>query len=199
MPGVELPLNIFETCHKDMVKDVVSGNRFVGIVQPWKDADSSKRPALHGVGCAGIITDYSETRDGNLLIVVTGICRFKILNEMPNIGSYRTALVSYSRFRSDFYALDDTDFPRKALEHSLRSYFEVKSIDADWQAIKSTSDCALVSAMIMVAPFSSMEKQALLEAENLVEQGRVLCFLLDTAVMEVQQAGPGGDVTSFRV
>lgn len=196
MPQGQLPLNIFESRYLAMVQDAMAGERMIGMIQPRDPQDLAEKPDLYDVGCVGKITEHRETDDGRILIVLTGICRFKIVEELPTITRYRQVLANYARYRPDFHTTADPDFPRDRLEGSLDKYFAAKAIEADWEAIKEAPDDALVSALVMMTPFSPAEKQALLEAEKPSQQGHILCSLLDMVVLESQQAGPGGDVTS---
>ena len=193
MPQGQLPLNIFEPRYVAMVQDAMAGDRVIGMIQPKSDTESSEKPNLYEVGCTGKISEHRETNDGRTLIVLTGVCRFKIIEELPAITRYRQILASYAQFRPDFHISKEPNFPRKKLESSLERYFSHKAIEADWEAIKDAPDDALVSALVMMAPFSSAEKQALIEAVTQTEQGHILSSLMDMLVLESQQAGPGGD------
>ena len=64
-----------------MVDDSMKSNRIIGVIQPKKTGEL-KKPDLHEVGCVGKITSFNETEDGRYLIILNGICRFKILNEI---------------------------------------------------------------------------------------------------------------------
>ena len=50
------------------------------MVQPRKTG-SLKKPNLYEVGCAGKITSFNETEDGRYLIILNGLCRFRIIKE----------------------------------------------------------------------------------------------------------------------
>ena len=63
-----------------MIDDAMKGDRIIGIIQPKKSGDL-KKPNLYDVGCAGKITSFNETEDGRYLIIINGICRFKIISE----------------------------------------------------------------------------------------------------------------------
>lgn len=193
MPQGQLPLNIFEPRYVSMVQDAMAGERVIGMIQPRQDNDPSEKPELYSIGCAGLITEHRETDDGRLLIVLTGISRFHVVEELPTITRYRQVLAGYARYRPDFLLQSDPDFPRKDLEQALNRYFTVKAIEADWEAIGEAPDDALISAMVMMAPFTPAEKQALLEEVEPSKQGQILCSLLNMAVLETEQAGPGGD------
>ena len=86
-PNTNVPLNIFEPRYIQMVDDCMKGNRFIGIVQPKKTGDL-KKPNLYQVGCLGKITSFNETEDGRYLIVLNGVCRYKIINELTTNKLY---------------------------------------------------------------------------------------------------------------
>ena len=79
-PKTTVPLNIFEPRYIQMVDEVMKGNRLIGIIQPKKSGEL-KKPNLYDVGCAGKITSFSETDDGRYLIMLNGICRFRVISE----------------------------------------------------------------------------------------------------------------------
>ncbi|CAG0947976.1 partial Lon protease 2, partial [Anaerolineae bacterium] len=104
MPGCQLPLNIFEPRYLKMVFDALGDQRLIGMVQPELSAADAKTLALYKTGTAGRITFFNETSDGRLLVVLTGVCRFDIVEEIPTTRGYRRALVDWSRFRCDHEA-----------------------------------------------------------------------------------------------
>ena len=80
-PRTTVPLNIFEPRYIQMVDKSMKSDRIIGMIQPRKTGEL-KKPDLHSVGCAGKITSFNETDDGRYLIILNGICRFKIMNEV---------------------------------------------------------------------------------------------------------------------
>lgn len=76
MPGNELPLNIFEPRYLNMVSDALSTHRMIGMIQP--DPRSEGENDLYQTGCAGRITQYRETSDGRIEIVLCGVCRYDV-------------------------------------------------------------------------------------------------------------------------
>ena len=68
MPGNDLPLNIFEPRYLNMVSDALGSHRMIGMIQP--DPQSDDPDALSLTGCAGRITQYRETRDGRIEMVL---------------------------------------------------------------------------------------------------------------------------------
>ena len=71
MPGSDLPLNIFEPRYLNMVSDALSTHRMIGMIQT--DPKSPDSSALCRTGCAGRITQYRETNDGRIEMVLSGV------------------------------------------------------------------------------------------------------------------------------
>ena len=99
-PDTTVPLNIFEPRYIQMVDDCMKSNRVMGMIQP-KKTGNLKKPDLYNVGCIGKITSFNETEDGRYLIVLNGISRFKIVNEVSTNKLYRICKVNYENFLSD--------------------------------------------------------------------------------------------------
>ena len=87
-PDTTVPLNIFEPRYIQMVDDCMKSNRVMGMIQP-KKTGNLKKPDLYNVGCIGKITSFNETEDGRYLIVLNGISRFKVINEVSTNKLYR--------------------------------------------------------------------------------------------------------------
>ena len=75
-PKTNLPLNIFEQRYLNLVNDAYKKNKLMGMVQSKKESNS-----VYKIGCLGKISDYHKSKDGRVLINLTGIIRFKILDE----------------------------------------------------------------------------------------------------------------------
>src|SRR5687768_12540547 len=88
LPGGNLPLNIFEPRYLQMVRDAMQTDQVIGMVQPRETEDQEPLP-LYRTGCAGRITRFSETEDGRYEIVLTGVCRFDIAQEIETEKLYR--------------------------------------------------------------------------------------------------------------
>ena len=181
LPRGQLPLNIFEPRYLEMVRDAMNESHLIGMVQPTDPATLEPEPTVYRVGCVGRIDAFEETDDGRFLITLTGLCRFQIVDELPMADSYRRALVSYARYRSDLESDLLAKFDRKALFDALRSYLDVQELDADWKALEGIADESLISSLSMMCPFEPREKQALLEAQGLAERAETLTTLMNFA------------------
>jgi Lon protease-like protein len=198
LPRATLPLNVFEPRYLEMIDNVMAGDRLIGIVQPLQDAnndDDEESPlgrsvALRNVGCVGRVTSYQEVEDERLIITLTGITRYEVIDEAVTDRPYRVASVSYDRFASDLSeGLGEDQVDRTNLLRVLRSYLDANRLEADWAAIQRASSEFLINALCVMCPYGPEEKQALLEAEDLKRRADVLVAL---AEMELASSGSSG-------
>ena len=199
LPRATLPLNVFEPRYLEMLGDVMSGERVLGIVQPASAEDeespAGKGVALRRVGCVGRVTAYQELDDGRLTIALTGIARCALLEEVASLKPYRICKVSYERFSDDFVAGGgEEDVDRQALLAALKTYLEARQQRVDWSAISKSSSESLVNLLAIASPYGPEEKQALLEAPTLKARAEALVAL---AEMELA-AGAGGSGTTLQ-
>lgn len=181
LPQGRLPLNIFEPRYLAMTLDSLAQGRMFGMVQPdARAAASASGPALYRVGCLGRLSSFSETDDGRLLITLTGLVRFRIMEELPLApGGYRRVRADYTEFAADLdLPGESAPLDRAELLSALRPYFRARGIEANWDAVEETADSMLVTTLSMVCPFDVAEKQALLEAPDGVERARMLVALM---------------------
>ncbi len=179
LPRASLPLNIFEPRYLAMVRDAIAKDRLIGMVQPRNDDDP---PALYAVGGLGRITQFAESEDGRFLIVLTGICRFRITRELETDQPYRTVVASYADFADDWQQPAPLSHgERAALEDGLRRYLDSQDMSADWDAVATADDESLVNSLCGVCPFEAAEKQALLEAPDLHQRTSILTTLMSFA------------------
>ena len=102
-PKTNLPLNIFEKRYLNLVNDAYSKDKLMGMIQEKKENNN-----VYSIGCLGKISDYQESKDGRILINLTGISRFKILKEISNNKLYREFEVDYKNFIEDISTLKDS-------------------------------------------------------------------------------------------
>jgi len=161
LPHGQLPLNIFEPRYIQMIDDALASHKMIGMIQPKDDAD---KPALSALGCAGKIIDYSETADGRYHITLSGISRFRVAEEISATTLYRQIRAQWDDFSGDVVSQGCLDLDRDKLSAMLKDYFAMEGLSCDWSRIDQSSDQKLITALSMICPFDSKEKQALLEA-----------------------------------
>jgi uncharacterized protein len=179
LPRGELPLNIFEARYLAMVDAALAGARFIGMVQPTENEEKVLTPSLSKVGCAGRITGFRETDDGRCLITLTGICRFRVAEELPVKSPFRQVRPNYRPFLGDLVEHTAADFPRERLMGALKQYLSQRDLKADWRSVMSAPPETLVNALAMLCPFEPAEKQALVEAPGWSERVDTLVALLE--------------------
>ena len=183
-PNTSVPLNIFEPRYIEMVNDSIKTNRIIGMVQPKNQKKNI--PELYSVGCAGKITSFNETDDGRYLIVINGICRFKILKEINNNKTYRECEISFDEYNEDTNEKNNeikfTDL--ELIFKNLKSFFKKKGYIINWEELEKQSLDQTINTLAMASPFSLQEKQVLLETININNRKIKLEKILSTYVVD---------------
>ena len=181
LPGGVLPLQIFEPRYLNMIDDAMAGERIIGMIQTTGEGERARpRPALARVGCAGRITSYSETADGKYLIALTGLCRFEVVEEIAAPKPYRQVRAAFALFEGDLQSDGHADeFERTPFLDLLRRYLDHRGLGVEWEVVNAAPAAALINSLCMALPFSTQEKQALLEAPDLEGRRQVLTTLLE--------------------
>lgn len=186
LPGGNLPLNIFEPRYISMLDDTIGDNRLIGMIQPSQsEEDNEGEPTLNDVGCIGRITAFQETDHGHYLINLQGICRFHIEEEVVGKNEYRRAKIV--PFLTDLRPIKGEDIDRKLLLATFKRFLSTNNMEANWDVIEETDDEALVTALCMMSPYGSAEKQALLEADSIKTRADTLVALTEIALAKNPQ------------
>tara|TARA_Y100001970_G_scaffold289854_1_gene421486 strand:+ start:263 stop:910 length:648 start_codon:yes stop_codon:yes gene_type:complete len=181
-PNTNVPLNIFEPRYIQMVDDSMKGNRLIGIVQPKKTGDL-KKPNLYEVGCVGKITSFNETEDGRYLIVINGICRYKIIDELINYKPYRECKISFDNYINDLNESKKEEIKLsnfKSIFNDLKILFKKQGYLINWKDLENQTINQTINTLSMASPFSLEEKQMLLETNTLAERNKKLEEILKT-------------------
>jgi Lon protease-like protein len=186
LPRGALPLNIFEPRYLEMVEYALQGDRLIGMIQPTEHEDTTLKPKLSQVGCAGKIIAFRETDDNRYLITLQGICRFRLNGEMDTATAWRAGFCDFAPFAGDMAQINDEEFPRERLLAALKAYLNSRDMKADWDSVLTAPGEALINALAMMCPFDPAEKQALLEAQNFQDRASTLLALLEMG----SEAGP---------
>ena len=133
------------------------------MIQP--DTNSEDESAVYRTGRAGRITQFGETSDCRIEMVLTGVCRFDIGEELPTTRGYRLIVPDWSRFADD-YADNSGQLQgeHERLMETLEHFFDLKGYEADLTMLKQLPVARLVDSLTMALPFDEAEKQMLLES-----------------------------------
>jgi Lon protease-like protein len=158
-----------------------TSHRLIGMVQP--NPRPQDESALHSIGCAGRITQFSETEDGRYMITLGGVSRFRIRAEIDCFAPYRKCEVSWTGFEADMGRPEtDPAFQRDAFLKMLARLFEQRNMSTDWENLRETDDELLINSLSMLLDFSPEDKQALLEAPCLSTRRETLVTLIEFAL-----------------
>ena len=186
LPHGRLPLNIFEPRYLALVEDSLAQGRMFGMIQPNTHAPRAPNgPSLYQIGCLGRLTQFAETDDGRFLITLSGVSRFRVVEELPIRHGYRRISAEFSPFEGDLSPSGTSmGVKRSELLGALRPFFTMHDIDANWDAIERMPEAMLVTTLAMLCPFDDAEKQALLEAPTEADRAADLLALLRMSIHE---------------
>src|SRR5258705_1579820 len=195
LPRGQMPLNIFEPRYLAMVDDALrDGHRLIGMIQP--DISHSRdeaRPELFRVGCVGRITQLAESGDGRYILELTGVARFKVVEEISGLTAYRQCKVDFFPYADDFVARKGEDaVDRTALLDVLTDCLEANNLKVDWEGIESAPNEALVNSLAMMTPYGPADKQAMLEAPDLKTRAEILIAVTEMDLAKKRTSGDTG-------
>jgi Lon protease-like protein len=191
LPRARLPLNLFEPRYLQMFDDALKTDaRLIGMVQP-NEVAGRDGTGLHLIGCAGRITQFSETEDGRYMLTLGGVSRFRVVKEVEGFTPYRRCEVNWDGFDRDLGDVEqDVIFDRKQFLSKLNKYFESKGLSADWETLEDAEDELLINSLSMMMDFKPEDKQLLLEAPSLSTRRETLVTLIEYSLL----GGEGGDM-----
>ena len=192
LPRGQMPLNIFEPRYLAMVDDSLrDGHRLIGMIQPdVTHSRSEAAPALFRVGCVGRITQLAESGDGRYILELTGIARFKVVEELHALTPYRQCRVDFFPYADDFVARKgEEEVDRQALLEVLTDFLKANNLKVDWEGIEAAPNEALVNALAMMSPYGPAEKQAMLEAPDLKTRAEILIAVTEMDLAKKRTSG----------
>jgi Lon protease-like protein len=154
------------------------------MIQPDEVAPETPHgPALCATGCAGRITSFAETGDDRYVITLTGITRFRIVEEVAAPAPFRQCRVTAVPYQTDFAPCRREEMvDRPSVLRTFRAYLDAHNLETDWESVDSASNETLINALAMMAPFGSAEKQALLEAPDLPSRAETLVAITEMSL-----------------
>ena len=181
-PNVFLPLHIFEPRYREMVRDALEGDRLIGmsLLEPGFEADYEGRPAVYGVGCAGVITHSERLSDGRYNIVLRGLERFRIQGE-DSSRSYRLAHVTGLDESLSADERTRLSEQRQRLEAVLAATIERGGAEPRFPPAIADED--LINALSQYMDLQPIERQALLECSGPLARCQALIELLEMKIL----------------
>jgi uncharacterized protein len=173
LPGMQLPLHIFEPRYRALVGDALARDRLIGMIQP---KDRSDAPQLYTVGCLGRIGDVEALDDGRYNVVLEGTQRFTLIRELDVTTAFRQVEGELWEETEDDDILSIAE--RAVLERESRRFADGQGYSVNWAAVGQLDDFALVNVIAQIAPFDAAAKQALLEVRGLGNRSELIIQML---------------------
>ena len=190
-PRMPLPLHVFELRYREMVRDALRGSRLVGMVLlrgEW-EPEYGGRPRIFTTGTVGQMVHVEELPDGRYNMVLRGLKRFVIQQELPPTRAYREALVGWR---------DDVEeaIPgggRAALEALAVRYLARlgRALPTASRLGRDVDDAAFVNFFAQHLDLDPLERQALLEEQSIAARAARLADVLEFRLEELARAGGG--------
>ena len=171
-PGTSLPLNIFEERYVEMINYALSNKRLIGMIQ------HNEENQLYEVGCVGKIHSFNETNDGRYLISLQGEQCFRVVKELRQ--KYKFRIVKAEEIKgSNPEHVGFSDKQKKFLLDKYSDYINFNKINIELTEIENIEVHQLIKFIPMISPFDYIDKQALLETNNIYEFYEKLVSLLE--------------------
>ena len=181
-PKTNLPLNVFEQRYVSLVNDAYNKDKLMGMVQSRKENNS-----VYEIGCLGKISDYQKSKDGRILINLTGISRFKILKEVPSSKLYREFQVDYESFVEDIENIHN-EVDAKELMEKAKTFFKRNGLLLNWKEFDKLDHAQKINTLAMIAPITNEEKQKLLEEISLENKIKTLESIISFYLYETSES-----------
>ena len=175
LPGIPLPLHVFEPRYKEMIGECLAGKTGFGVVRA-KDEEG-----IAEIGCtAEILTVTKEYDDGRMDIVTQGRERFEIVT----VNHERAFLQA-----EVLYLIDDSAPPtREEGAEALKLHNEILSLaGAALEKLQPDEDPQLSFHLAGTLPLDLDFKQTLLEMKSEGERVRALISYLQTILPDLRR------------
>jgi Lon protease-like protein len=186
-PDVYLPLHIFEERYRAMTRQALGGTRVIGMTvlrEGWQD-DYDGAPPIYATGCAGAIVHHEPLADGRFNIVLRGLARFEVAQELSSDTPFRVARV---RWHEEADASGDL-VPLARLRRQVEKLL-LPAIDrGEVRMPPGMTDQALINAVCQALDIPVVEKLALLEKPDVLLRGQALLPILERVVVKLSGSG----------
>jgi Lon protease-like protein len=183
-PFVVQPLHVFEPRYRQLMEDALASDRLVALalLKPGWEADYNQRPPIYPGVCLGRIFKEERLADGRFNLLLHGVQRGRVVEELKTDRLYRTARIEL---------IEEVPVISEAVENSLRlqlgqrveAWFQEQDQARDQlrQLLQSSLPLGTLSDVFAYAlPLAIEGKQELLEESDVERRARRLLALLDS-------------------
>jgi len=194
-PHAVQPLHIFEARYRQLAADILSEDRLIApvLLRPGWEENYDDRPAVHPVACLGRVIADQLLPDGRYNLVLRGLARVRIREELDTGKLYR---------------VDRTEGLRDCVTGDLDELMTLRRALADLMLPRVTAGPVreqlrglfkgelplgqLCDVLAFALPLPTEAKQELLEVLGVTDRARQLMEAFRGIVEGVHPAGAGG-------
>lgn len=176
LPGGELPLELAEANDIAMFFDAIKADQLIGMVQP---DTSTQHGGTYQIGCAGRIRQYRERKDGRLNVMLTGVCRYRIVDMLDHEKDYQVAQVDWSGYERDYLTEQIEADITELFRDSLKRYFDKHRMQVDWPTLDRLPIEEVANNLVLVMNLTIAEKQRLLESATVSDRLKLFSVILE--------------------
>lgn len=180
-PSTVLPLHIFEPRYRKLVARALETEHkiMMALLKPGSEADYFGNPPIFPLGCVGHIVDSTKLPDGRYEIVLTGLGRVDLIEEIPG-EEFRQAQVRYRAEDQGWIKSPEAgDEILKLLElfQSAQQNIEINASGVDLKGEPSAREMTL-NTMAMHLNVPAVARLALLEQDDLRVRAQMMGEIL---------------------
>lgn len=176
LPGGELPLELSKPADLALYIRALRADQLIGMVQPRPNHPERE---IYPIGCAGRVRQYRERKDGRLNIMLTGVCRYRIVETVRQQDGCITAKVDWSGFENDYETEAVGANVIEDFRVKLRSYFDRHHMQIDWKVLDPLPIEQVVNNLVLVLSLDIDNKQRLLESSTVSQRLELFADLLE--------------------
>jgi Lon protease-like protein len=202
LPHGVLPLNVFEPRYRQMVTDTLDGSGLIAMAvfagQRWME-EYHGRPPVRPAVCIGHLMQHLKQTDGTYLIILQGVCRARIAEELPASDEklYRRAMlepVGLGADDTDAGLLRDTF--ADALETAPLSELRNASALAEHLRDENLPTSAVLELVTMALIDNIETRYRLLESAEPIERAKIVSRELKVIARLLRMAQPQKSMTA---
>jgi ATP-dependent Lon protease len=195
-PHVMQPLHVFEPRYRELLEESLAADRLVtmAMLAPGWERDYEGRPPLAPVACLGGVAVHHRLEGGAYNVLLVGLNRVRLLEELPARKSFREARVEICEDRYPPHEAATTAVLQRKLRNAFLQVLPDLPQAQDQLEQLLSSDISLgtltdiIGYMLEIDPAS---KEALLVEPNVHRRTELLLDYLSSAGQDVE-AGVAG-------
>lgn len=190
-PGMALPLHIFEPRYRELVRDCLATDKVIAMAQlaPGWEPKYDGRPGVLPTCCAGVTIWDEKLSDGRYELMIQGIVRARLLEELPSRKPYRV-------FRTELLADPPFQGPEEGLLREalleLAARLPTNVGEALLQAVTHASGGGLADAVAAAIVTDPERRQRLLAELNVRQRFRTVLEDVGELIARLEPTKPRG-------